>query len=165
MLRTFLIVAVSALTLTTAAADETMKFSSILHATFLESQEVGDVDDHAMSLTRYSGLTRFYDGTAGLCYLVATTDYIKGAGTFLVYNNITLSDGSVLWYKATGTTTMDGTISRFEGTVAVLGGKGKYEHVRFRQVQTFGRFLEACGGRRPCTDETIALIWDRRSSF
>jgi hypothetical protein len=128
MLRTFLIGAVSALTLTAAAADETVKFSSILHATFLESQEVGDVDDHAMSLTRYSGLTRFSDGTTGLCYLVATTDYIKGAGTFLVYNKITLSDdGSVLWYKATGTTTMDGTTSRFEGTVAVLGGKGKYE--------------------------------------
>jgi hypothetical protein len=34
-------------------------------------------------------------------------------------------------------------------------------HVRFRQVQTFGRFLEACGGRRPCTDETIALIWEQ----
>src|SRR3984893_1821268 len=128
MLRTFLIGAVSALTLTAAAADEKVKFSSILHATFLESQEVGDVDDHAMLLTRYSGLNRFSDGTTGLCYLVATTDYIKGAGTFLVYNKITLSDdGSILWYKATGTTTMDGTTSRFEGRVAVLGGKGKYE--------------------------------------
>ena len=85
------------------------------------------MDDHAMSLTRYSGLTRFSDGTAGLCYLVAITDYIKGAGTFLLYNKITLSDGSVLWYKATGRTTMDGTTSRFEATVAVLGGTGKYE--------------------------------------
>jgi hypothetical protein len=113
MLRTFVIGAVSALTLTAAAADETLKFSSILHATFLESQVVGDVDGHAMSLTRYSGLTRFSDGTTGLCYLVATTDYIQGAGTFLVYNNITLSDGSILWYKATGTTTIDGTIRDF----------------------------------------------------
>jgi hypothetical protein len=72
MLRTFVIAAVLALTLTAAGADETLKFSSILHATFLESQDVGDVDGHAMSLTRYSGLTRFSDGTAGLCYLVAS---------------------------------------------------------------------------------------------
>jgi hypothetical protein len=127
MLRTFMTAAVSALALTAAAADETVKFSSILHATYVESQEVGDVDGHAMSLTRYSGLTRFSDGTAGLCYFVATTDYINGAGTFLVYNKITLNDGSSLWYKASGTTTMDGTTSRFQGTVAFLGGKGKYE--------------------------------------
>src|SRR3984893_2053105 len=79
MLRTFVIGAVSALTLTAAAADETLKFSSILHATFVESQDVGDVDGHAMSLTRYSGLTRISDGTTGLCYFVATTDYIEGA--------------------------------------------------------------------------------------
>jgi hypothetical protein len=127
MLHTLMIGAVSALTLTAAAADETVTFSSILHATFVESQDVGDVDGHAMSLTRYSGLTRFSDGTTGLCYFVATTDYTNGAGTFLVYNTVTTSDGSVVWYKATGTTTIDGTTSRFQGTVAVLGGKGKYE--------------------------------------
>jgi hypothetical protein len=56
-----------------------VKFSSIFHATFVESQDVGDVDGHAMSLTRYSGLTRLSDGTTGLCYFVATTDYIEGA--------------------------------------------------------------------------------------
>jgi hypothetical protein len=41
--------------------------------------------------------------------------------------NLTLNDGSVLWSKVTGTTTVDGTISRSQGTVTVLGGKGKYE--------------------------------------
>jgi hypothetical protein len=30
-------------------------------------------------------------------------------------------------------------------------------------VATF--WQQACGGRRPCTDETIALIRDRRSPF
>jgi len=128
MLRTLIIGAVSALTLSTAArADETVKFRSILHATSVQSQDVGDVDGHTMSLSRYSGLTSFPDGTTGTGYFVATTDYIKGAGTFSVYNNLTLSDGSVLWYKGTGTTTMDGTTSRFQGTVIVLGGKGRYE--------------------------------------
>ena len=128
MLRTLIIGAVSALTLSTAArADETVKFRSILHATSVQSQDVGDVDGHTMSLSRYSGLTSFPDGTTGTGYFVATTDYTKGAGTFSVYNNLTLSDGSVLWYKGTGTTTTDGTTSRFQGTVTVLGGKGKYE--------------------------------------
>ena len=128
MFRTLIIGAVSALTLSTAArADETVKFRSILHATSVQSQDVGDVDGHTMSLSRYSGLTSFPDGTTGTGYFVATTDYIKGAGTFSVYNNLTLSDGSVLWYKGTGTTTMEGTTSRFQGTVIVLGGKGRYE--------------------------------------
>ena len=63
MLRIFTIGAVLALTVTAAAADETVKISSILRATVVESQDVGDVDDHSMSLTRYSGLTRFSDGT------------------------------------------------------------------------------------------------------
>ena len=59
----------------------------------------------------------------------ANSNHIPGgtAGTFLVYNNVTLSDGSVLWLKATGMTTIDGTTSRFQGTVTLLGGKGKYE--------------------------------------
>ena len=128
MFRNLMIGAVSALTLSTAArADETVKFRSILHATSVQSQDVGDVDGHTMSLSRYSGLTSFPDGTIGTGYFVATTDYIKGAGTFSVYNNLTLNDGSVLWYKLNGTTTVDGGISRSEGTVTVLGGKGKYE--------------------------------------
>ena len=63
MLCIFTIGAVLALTVTAAAADETVKISSILRATVVESQDVGDVDDHSMSLTRYSGLTRFSDGT------------------------------------------------------------------------------------------------------
>ena len=53
--------------------------------------------------------------------------YTNGAGTFLVYNTVTVGDGSVLLYKATGTTAIEGTTSRFQGTVDVLGGKGKYE--------------------------------------
>jgi hypothetical protein len=93
MYRTLTIGAVSALTLTSAAADETLKFRSVLHATFVQSQDVGDVDGHTMSLTRYSGLTSFPDGTTGTGYFVAVTDYIKGAGTFSVYNNLALNDG------------------------------------------------------------------------
>jgi hypothetical protein len=110
-----------------AQADETLKFRSIMHATSVQSQEIGDVDGHAALLSRFSGLATFPDGTVGTTYFISSNDYTKGAGTFSVYNNLTLKDGSALWYKTNGTTTVDGTTSVFSGTVTVLGGKGKYE--------------------------------------
>ena len=156
MFRTLMIGAVSALMLSAAAADETLKFRSILHATFVQSQDVGDVDGHTMSLTRYSGLTSFPDGTTGTGYFVATTDYIKGAGTFSVYNNLTLNDGSVLWYKGTGTT-MDGTSSRFQGTVTVLGGKGKYEGAKGDGTLTGARTVPLAAGADLYNDIVINI--------
>jgi hypothetical protein len=81
-----------------------------------------------MSVGRFSGLASFPDGAIGTDYFVFVTDYTKGSGTFSLYTNLTFNDGSVLWYKVTGTTTVDtGGISRSQGTVTVLGGKGKYE--------------------------------------
>jgi hypothetical protein len=111
-----------------ARADETVKFRQVMHAISVQSQDVGDVDGHALSLVRFSGIATFPDGTTGTTYFVAAPDYTKGAGPFgTLYHNLTLRDGSVLWLKWVGTTTVEGTISRFQGTVTVLGGKGKYE--------------------------------------
>src|SRR5437763_14819573 len=91
-----------------ARADETLKFRAIMHATASQSQEIGDVDGHTASLSRFSGLASFTDGTVGTVYFIAMTDYTKGAGAFSTYQNLTLNDGSVLWYKAVGTATVDG---------------------------------------------------------
>jgi hypothetical protein len=110
-----------------AQADETLKFRATMHATSVQSQDIGDVDGHAASLGRFSGLATFPDGTVGTTYFVAATDYTKGAGTFSVYQTLTLNDGSVLWFKNTGTATVEGTTSLFKGTVTVLGGKGRFE--------------------------------------
>src|SRR5262245_11890141 len=111
-----------------ARADETLKFRHIVHATSVQSQDVGDVDGHLISVGRFSGLASFPDGTVGTTYFVFVTDYIKGSGTFTTHNNLTLNDGSVLWYKLNGTTKVDEqTISRSQGTVTVLGGTGKYQ--------------------------------------
>jgi hypothetical protein len=114
-------------TISSARADETLKFRAIMHAISVQSQDVGDVDGHVLGVGRFSGLAAFPDGTVGITFFVNTTDYIKGAGTFSVYNNLSLNDGTVLWLKVDGTTTVNGTTSLFKGTVAVLGGKGKYE--------------------------------------
>ena len=110
-----------------ALADETVKFREIMHATSVQSQDVGDVDGHAPALVRFSGLASFSDGTVGTTYFVGTTDYTRGTGTYSAYHNITLADGSVLWSKWIGTTTAEGTISRIQGTFSVLGGKGRFE--------------------------------------
>jgi hypothetical protein len=96
LFRTLMIGAVSALTLTSAAADETLKFRSVLHATFVQSQDVGDVDGYTMSFARYSELTSFPDATTETGYFCRHNRLHKGC-TFSVYNNLTLSNGSVLW--------------------------------------------------------------------
>jgi len=110
-----------------ARADETWKFREVLHATFAQTQDIGDIDGHAAGLARFSGIASFPDGTIGTGYFVATTDYTKGTGAFSVYNNLTMKDGSVLWYKTAGTATVEGTTTLFQGTATVLGGKGRFE--------------------------------------
>ena len=112
-----------------ARADETLKFRHIVHATSVQSQDVGDVDGHQMSVGRFSGIASFPDGAVGTTYFVFVTDYIKGSGTFSTHNNLTLNDGSVLWYKVNGTTKVEQAVSRSEGTVAVVGGKIGRAHV------------------------------------
>jgi hypothetical protein len=48
-----------------AMADEVLKFRIVMHATSIQTQEVGDVDGHTMSVGRYSGLASFPDGSVG----------------------------------------------------------------------------------------------------
>jgi hypothetical protein len=111
-----------------ARADEALKLRAVMHATFIQSQEVGDVDGHALGLAHYSGLASFADGSVGTVNFTATTDYIKGSGTYSAYYNLTLKDGSVLRYKATGGAKLEGTMTIFpEAPVSVLGGTGRFE--------------------------------------
>jgi hypothetical protein len=45
-----------------ARADETLKFREVLHATFAQTQDIGDIDGHAAGLARFSGIASFPDG-------------------------------------------------------------------------------------------------------
>jgi hypothetical protein len=110
-----------------ARADETLKYRQFLHATNVQSQDVGDVDGHAVSTFRFSGLASLPDGTVGTALLVGTNDYTKGAGANAAYFNLTLKDGSVLWFKSIGTAKIDGAATLIEGAATVLGGKGRFE--------------------------------------
>jgi hypothetical protein len=109
------------------ARAETLKFRQVLHVASVQSQDVGDVDGHAVSVVRLTGLASFPDGGVAPVYFTALTDYTNGAGPFSVYQNLTLNDGSVLWYKTDGTAKMDGAITLFTGTLTVLGGKGRFQ--------------------------------------
>jgi hypothetical protein len=130
----------------TARADEVLKFRAIMHATSVQSQEIGDIDGHAALLSRFSGLASFPDGTVGTAYFVSTNDYTKGAGTFSVYNNLTTNDGSVLWYKTNGTATVNGTTTLFKGTVTVLGGKGRFEGAKGDGTVSGARLVPLAAG-------------------
>ena len=113
-----------------ARADETLKFRMVTHVTSAQSHDVGDVEGHAVSLTRFSGLAFFPDGAVVTASFVAATDYTNGAGTFTLYPVLTFDDGSILRLKSVGTGTIDGTKTRFTGTLTVLGGKGRFENAR-----------------------------------
>jgi len=111
-----------------ARADEVLKFRAVMHATSAQALDVGDVEGHALGLARVSGLASFPDGSVGTIYLTSTNDYVKGVGTNLAYYNLSLKDGSVLWYRVTGTAKVDGTTTIFPETqVSVLSGKGRFE--------------------------------------
>jgi len=108
-------------------ADEVLKFRGVMHATFAEFQQLDDADGHVFGMNRHSGIASLPDGTVGTCYLLAHTDYINGTGTFESFNGVTLKDGSELWYRASGKTRVEGANSLFDGTVTVVGGKGRFE--------------------------------------
>lgn len=115
----------------TARADEVLSFHLVTHSTSVQSLEVGDVDGHTLGLARQSGLALFPDGSVGTTYYAATNDYIKGAGTYLAYYNLTLSDGSGLWFKVTGLAKPEETTTFFpEAPVIVLRGNGRFEGIK-----------------------------------
>jgi hypothetical protein len=114
---------------TTASADEVLKFRIVTHATSVQFQDVGDFEGHAQGLARQSGLAFLPDGSVATTYFTATNDFTKGTGTFIGYYNLTLKDGSMLFFKASGTAKVDGTTTIFPETtdVVVLRGTGRFE--------------------------------------
>ena len=141
-----------------ASADEVLKFRVVMHATSIQSQEVGDVDGHALALAHYSGLASFADGSVGTANFTATTDYIKGSGTYSVYYNLTLKDGSALSYKSTGTAKLEGTTTIFpEAPVSVLGGKGRFEGAKGDGTSIGARLTPQTVGAELYADVTINL--------
>jgi hypothetical protein len=111
-----------------ANADEVLKFRIVTHATSVQTLDVGDAEGHTQGLARQSGLAFFPDGSYATTYFTATNDFTKGAGTYLTYYNLTLRDGSALWFTASGTAKPEGTTTIFPETrVLVLRGTGRFD--------------------------------------
>jgi hypothetical protein len=129
-----------------AKADETLKYRAVMHGVSVQPQEVGDVEGHALTLVRFSGITEFPDGTTGTGYFVGLADYTKGAGKGFTYTNLTLEDGSVLWFTQDQKTSVSGTKSIFEGTVTVIGGKGRFAGAKGDGTFTGARTVPLAAG-------------------
>jgi hypothetical protein len=143
--------------LTHVRADETLKFRMVTHVTWAQSLDIGDVDGHAASLARFSGLVFFPDGTVGTVSFTAATDYTHGAGAFTLYPIITFDDGSVLCCKSVGTGTVDGTKTQFVGTLTVLGGKGRFDGATGDGTLTGTRYTPISVGADLVSDYTINI--------
>jgi hypothetical protein len=124
-----------------ARADEEVRFRMFMHAVSIQSQEVGDVDGHALYVGHFTGLAAFSDGSVGPANLTSIADYVKGAGTVSGYFSVTPSKDSTLWIKVDGTAKPEGTTTVFPAAPAtVVGGTG-----RFAGAKGDGKFL---GGTR-----------------
>ena len=139
-----------------ARADEVLKFRMFLHATSIQSQEVGDVDGHVLVAGHYSGLASLSDGSVGTANLTFTAEYgehVKGVGTFYTYFSVTPSKDSTLWIRVAGTAKPEGTTTVFpEAPAIVVGGSG-----RFEGAKGDGTFV---GGARLTALVTGAELWN-----
>jgi hypothetical protein len=149
--------AAGAFCVNTAAADEALKYRGVYQAASVQSQDVGDVDGHTISVVRLSGLGSFPDGSVGTDYSVGTTDYIKGSGSFFNYGGVTLNDGSVLRYSWKGTATVQGAKTSFTGTVTILGGKGRFEGAKGDGTVTGERLQTLATGAQLYIDVTLNI--------
>jgi hypothetical protein len=128
-----------------------------MHSTFVQFQDIPDTPGHRVSLVKFAGLALLPD-QVGTGYFISQTDYLNGAGTFSVYNNLTLSDGSVLWFKSEGKTTMKGTTSTFDGKVTVLpGGTGRFAGAKGEGTVTGARPDQLIEGANLYNDVTINI--------
>ena len=111
-----------------ARADEVLKFRMFLHATSVQTLEVGDVEGHVLTLSHFSGLASFSDGSVGTANFTFTAEHVKGVGTFHTYFSVTPAKDSTLWIKVDGTRRPEGTTTVFPQTTAiVVGGSGRFE--------------------------------------
>jgi hypothetical protein len=129
----------------------------VTHVTSSVSEEVGDVANHRLSLSRFSGLAFFADDVVANVSFLSLGDYIEGAGTFTLYPIINFDDGSALFIKADGCGTVEGSRTRFVGTLKVLGGMGRFERAAGDGTLTGIRYTPLVKGADLVSGYTVNL--------
>jgi hypothetical protein len=110
-----------------AKSDETLKFKYYGHVVSSQTQDIDDVEGHAVGLVKWSGIVESPDGSFGTGHWETIYDFVKGAGSYTTYVNLTLKDGSVLLYKVAGTSKPENAAARTAaGPITVTGGKGRF---------------------------------------
>ena len=137
---------------------QTLKFRMVTHVTWAQSQDIGDVAGHVASLSRFSGLAFFPDGSVASVSFIAQTDYTNGAGAFTLYPILTFDDGSILCIKSVGQGTIEGARTQFFGTLSVIGGKGRFEGVTGDGKLTGTRYTPLSIGADLVSDYTVRIM-------
>jgi hypothetical protein len=146
-----------------ARADETIKFREVMHYVSVQSQDVGDVEGHAVVLGHGSGIASFPDGTVGTVSFVNTLDYVKGSGAItLVYVTLTLGDGSTLRTKGAGSTAVTGGKSEYKGW-SVCRGEGR-RHLHGCKATIIGHRCRTLRRRRDQSEIADLDLLPRRNA-
>jgi hypothetical protein len=137
-------------------AHDALRFRMVTHVVSMQSLEVGDVDGHIASLARFSGLAFYTDGTVGAVNFVSLTDYTNGVGSFTLFPILSF-DVSERWVKSDGTAKVDGSNTRFVGTLTVTGGKGRFAGAEGDGTLTGTRYTPIAVGADLVSEYTIRI--------
>jgi hypothetical protein len=69
----------------------------------------------------------------------------------------TFLDGSILWYKNSGTAAVQGSNTNFKGTITILGGKGRFEGAKGDGSTTGTRVTALSTGAQLYSDATLNI--------
>jgi hypothetical protein len=127
MYRILMCAGTGALLISTAHADETLRYRPIIHVTSLQSLDLGDIDGHTALLASFLGTAIFADNSMAATERSTFADLVKGNGSLNGYTTLNFDDGSSLVYKWSGTSTADGKGAIQKGSGIITGGKGRYE--------------------------------------
>jgi hypothetical protein len=138
-------------------SQEALQVRFVTRVTESHALEVGDVEGHVASLSRFSGLAFLPDGAVGIVHFASLTNYTDGAGTFTLFPIIAFDDGSTLCLESRGYGIVDGTKTRFTGTLTVLGGSGRFDHAKGNGTLTGTRYTPLSVGADLVSDYTINI--------
>ena len=118
---------------TSSASAETMNYKFYTYMAKLERVLIGDVEDHALSLSIRRAILVFENGETGTHTSITTSDTIKGSGGYSQYSTTTFADGSTIVAKSQGTLgggTGVGAYTRGERTGEIIKGTGRFEGIK-----------------------------------
>ena len=87
----------------------------------------------------------------------STTDYINGEGEFVPYPIIVFNDGAVLCVRSCGRGKVEGTKTKFVGTLTVVGGEGRFAGAKGDGTLTGIRYTPLSVGADLVSDYIVTL--------